>query len=400
MFRWILSALGHFDPFQVPTIRELCFLWISDILNSRYPAGERCWMAGKVVELVWKQVKPMILETETFYGVKATWVPPLLAFLQLSEKLYSTERRSAALALQILSASQGYGDFGPTMLPILTPTLLSTHPLQSRRSALNVFHRFIPGWFSQMEGVSNKDRGRFLLAVSDPFQYSSDTPPQDEQHAVTNKYEPMKAAIVLIEFASSGLWRDHLRRLNFTSCEEVASTEEGKETIFRSVLGLAGGSWPQFLCTPAKIIAAITRLEELQCPNIAEVVFMWAWTFGIVDAVDHDAWKLIGHKTLGFYHTHGTRRLKNLSRHIMDRNVPRYFLRIRSWGPSCRVEGVRLPVRIAEAMRWMTSEEEDFNDLPLAQACQLRRLYRLFGCDATTWEGVVAVEKAEEVTGD
>jgi hypothetical protein len=151
------------------------------------------------------------------------------------------------------------------------------------------------------------DRARLLRAVGDPFQSTPDPLPQDEQHVVTSEYEPMKAAVVLIQLASSGLWRDHLRRSNFTSCEDTASTEAGKRSAFGYMLGARRDrSWPQFLCTPANIIAAIECLEELQCPNTAEVVLMWAWTPGVVDAVDQDAWELIGRKTLAFYRTHGT----------------------------------------------------------------------------------------------
>jgi len=31
-------------------------------------------------------------------------------------------------------------------------------------------------------------------------------------------------------------------------------------------------------------------LEELQCPNAAEVVIVWAWTIGVVNPVDRDGW--------------------------------------------------------------------------------------------------------------
>ena len=393
MFGLVLSALAYFDPFQVPTIRELCFYWITDILSSRYAAGERCRLAGKAVELAWEQVKPMISKTGTFYGVKAAWVPPLLDFLQLSEEFYSVECQSApgALALQILSASQGYDGFGPKLLPTLASTLLPAHPLSSRESALKVFHRFIPGWFSQMESVSNADRAGLLQAVGDPFQSAPDTPLQDKEHVFTNEYEPMRVAIVLIEFASSGLWREHLRPSNFASCEGVASTVDGKKSVFDYMQRAADGFWPQFLCTPAKIITAIERLEELQCPNTAEVVLMWAWTFGVVDAVDHDTWRLIERKTLAFYQTHKNGRLNILPRHIVDDNA----LRVHRRDPWCRVEGVRSRVRIAKGVRRLDPGEGYFTDLPLARVCQLRRLYQLFGCDPTTW-GMVAVEKEEE----
>ena len=376
MFGLTLSALGYFDPFQVTTIRELCFSWITDILNSRYAAEDQYRMAGRVVELAWKQVEPAISKTESFYGAKAAWVPPLLDFLKLSERFYSAGPQPApgTLALRILSAGQGYDDFGPRMLPILTSTLFYTHPLSSRGSSLKIFHQFIPGWFSRMEGVSNNDRARFLQAVGDPFRSAPDVPPQDNPQADMAEHESIMAVVVLIEFTSSDLWRHHLHRSNFTSCEEVVSTAEGKKSTLGYMRATAVGTWPKFLSTPAKIIAAIERLEELQCPNTAEVVFMWAWTSWAVDVVDHDAWRLIGRKTIAFYRTYGVGRLKTLTKHIMDDNARGVHRR----EPWCRVEGVRLPVRIAPRVRRLGSREDYATDLYLARVCQLRRLYQLF----------------------
>jgi len=56
------------------------------------------------------------------------------------------------------------------------------------------------------------------------------------------------------------------------------------------------------------------NLEKLRCLNSAQVVFMWARTTTIVDTVDRDAWGLtnVGRKTLAFYRSHGTGRLKVL----------------------------------------------------------------------------------------
>ena len=385
VFCSIFSALDHFDPFQLVTIRESCFLWISDILNSPYKAEEQYWMAGKVVELAWNQIK--------LCDVKTAWIPPLLGFLRLSEDFYSTDHQSApgTLALRILSASSGYRGSGPATLPILTLMLLPTHPLSSRRIALKVLCQFIPGWLPEMGSISSKDRAKLLQAVGDPFQSVPEIPLQDEEQAFVNVYEPMKVAIVPIEFAPLDLWQGHLHHSNFATCEELTATVGGKKSASYYMRLMGDWTWPQFLYSPAKIIAAIERLEELQCPNIAEVVYIWAWTSGVVDAVDHDAWRLVGHKTLAFYQTHGIGRLKTLSRHIMDAVT----FRVHHRSSRCRVEGVRLPVRVAKGV-WTLDFEGYPTDLPLTQVCQLRRLYQLFGFDPTTWEAVVAVERAGE----
>lgn len=388
MFCSIFSALDDFDPFQLVTIRESCFLWIADILDSPYKAEEQYWMAGKVVELAWNQIK--------LCDVKTDWIPPLLGFLHLSENFYSTEHQSApgTLALRILSASSGYDGSGPATLPILTSMLLPTHPLSSRRIALKVLCQFISGWLPEMGSVSSKDRAKLLQAVGDPFRSVPEIPLQDEEQAFVGVHEPMKVAIVLIEFASLDLWQCHLHRLNFATCEEVTSTVGGKKSASYYMRLVGDWTWPQFLCSPTKIIAAVERLEELQCPNTAEVVYIWAWTSGVVDAVDHEAWRLIGRKTLAFYQTHGMGRLKTLSRCIMDAVT----FRVHHRSPRCRVEGVRLPVRIAEGVRTLDLEEYP-TDLPLTQACRLRRLYQLFGCDPTTWEELIAVERPGEGVG-
>jgi hypothetical protein len=52
----------------------------------------------------------------------------------------------------------------------------------------------------------------------------------------TRDYEPMMVEVVLIEFASSALWGGHLRGLNFGSCEEFLSTEEGRRNALSWML--------------------------------------------------------------------------------------------------------------------------------------------------------------------
>ena len=207
----------------------------------------------------------------------------------------------------------------------------------------------------------------------------------------------MMAAVVLIEFASSDLWRNHLRRSNFASCEEILSTEEGRRTAVRYMFDTATDIWPEFLCTPGKITAAIKRLEELQCLNTAEVVIIWACSTGVMNAVDHDAWGVIGRETLRFYRTHGMGRLVSLKRHTIDRSVEAkhmVFLLAHYGGSPCRVGSIRHSVPIAGRL-----EEFKFGylvDLRISQVCQLRRLYYLFGYDPITWDEAVAVEEVGE----
>ena len=285
-----------------------------------------------------------------------------------------------------MSVGEGCGDFNPKILPILTSALLPTSPLSSRKSALIVFHQFIPEWFSQIESISNNDCARLLQAVGDPFQFTPNTTLQEEQQAPMDEYKPTEVIAILIEFASSDLWNNHLCHSNFASCEEYASTLEGKRSMFYDIQFVAH-TWGQLHCTPTKTITAIKCLEQLQCPNTAEVVLMLAWFFGVVDSADHEAWRLIGCKTLSFYQTHGIGRLKSLSQCINHFHMS-WFRGDKQWDPQCKVKGVRLPVRIAGAWRELSSD--GYSDLRLAKACQLRRLYQLFGCDPSTLEEVAA----------
>ena len=383
----ILPALSHFHPSQVAPIGELCFSWITDILNSKYAVPWQYRLAGEVVELAWKHINYQFQFSKSAFHIRDAWIPPLLGFLQLSEEFYATDLplAPAAIALRIVSIGDVYDNLVPTVLPILISTLLPTHPLKSRRAALKIFSR----WFStKMGNVLDRNRARLLQAVGDPFQFTPDLPPL---HQLTDEYEPMDAAVNLIVFASSDLWKHHLRHLNFTSCEDIISTEEGRSTALRIMSHKA--TWLGILHTPAGIIAAIKRLEELQCPNTAEVVLMWAWMVWIVNDVDHDAWWLIGHKTLAFYQTHGIGRLRTLSRQIMIGST----YRPPPCNPQpCQADGVRSPARVAGVERLFNV---DLSYSLLARMCRLRRLYQLFGCSSLTmWNEMVAEENVEEVS--
>ena len=233
-----------------------------------------------------------------------------------------------------------------------------------------------------------------LQAVDDPFKFPDLPLEYGEPGSVTN-YKPMVTAVILLEFASSDLWRDHLTLSNFTSFEGLMSTNDGRTAALRCMLDTATHTWPAFLRTPTKITSAIRRLEELRCSNTAEVVILWAWTIGVINATDQNAWNLIERDTLVFYQTHGMERLAALKRHIIgaDRIVETEHLEfllqgMNYEGSPCRVESLRRPVTITEEV-----EEKYLVDLRVARVSQLRRLYHLFGYDPTTWEGAVTVEE-------
>ena len=374
----VLSALIHLNPFQVMDSGELGFLWITEIFNSGYQGEWREQMVGVVLELLGKHL--FLKEPVRFIDVEPAWIPPLLGYSSLNEKLDST-RPPGFIALRILATSQGSADFGPTILPILASSLLPTHRLQARRLALTIFERFKSGWFSSlMEDIPSKDLEGLVQAVGDPFQ-SPDLPLWHGKPVDPPYYDPTRATAVLIAFASSDLWRNHLQRSNFTSFEEIASTWDGKKTALKSVSDM--GSYPR---TAAKISTAIRRLEELQCPNAVEVVIMWAWTAGVVNPVDREGWRLIGRDTLRFYQTHGVERPTALRRHLAD--ISGYLL-------ESGEQIMKLPVLKLQPDTW--SRRSTY--LHLSQTCQVRRLYQLFGYDPTMWREAVKVEEVDEKAG-
>ena len=282
----VLRTLIDLNPFQVTDNAEFAFSWIAFILNSGYQEDACCRMTGEVMQALGKY---LFLDFPTLPTILPTWVSPALGFLSLCEKLDNTRSSpdSAFTALRILSISPISPTFATEILPILMSTLLPTHPLLSRVLALEIFARFISGWFSpQMENVPSKALDNLLQAVGDPFKFP-DLPLQDGKPVVPSCYQPMITAVVLIEFASSGLWRNHLRHSNFVSCEEAVSTREGKRSAFRCMLEMEQNTRPELLRTATKIGTAIRRLEELRCFNTAEVVIMWAWTVGVVTPVGH-----------------------------------------------------------------------------------------------------------------
>jgi len=180
------------------------------------------------------------------------------------------------------------------------------------------------------------------------------------------------------------------------------STEEGKRDALGHMLSTMIHIRPNaFLDSPVKIIAAITRLEELQCLNTAEVVIMWAWTVGIINAADRDGWRLIGDNTLRFYQTHGIGRLARLKQHITDTSVEHHHcwnLQERYEDFVCRVGRVKslLPGPFRPQREGYYSR--NIPDLRISQACQLRRLYLLFGCDSMMWKEAVVVGGVGEAT--
>ena len=247
-----------------------------------------------------------------------------------------------------------------------------------------------------MENLPGKALDNLLQAVGDPFKFP-DPPLQLGEPLVPSYYDPMMAAVALIEFASSDLWRNHLRHSNFASCEEVVSTRDGKRSASGSMVGMKRNMWSEFLGTAMKISTAIRCLEGLRCFNTAEVVIMWAWTVGVVSP-GHDDWRLIGRETLRFYQTHGTRRLAALAQHI---NTTDYCLHLgrfykqQSRGspePQAKNDQELIPTPYPQR-RYFGWCETYFC---LTKVCQVRRLYHLFGYDPSTWKAAVAVEMDRE----
>ena len=323
-------------------------------------------MTSSVVELLWKRFNPRS-STDRSWNVLTT-VRSLLDFLLSNESPPHAESPPypEVITLQVGLVAARYGYLDSAILPVLARTLLPTHPLRSRTLALRLFQQ--PGfeWYSSHSGV---DHTVLLDAVGDPFQFIPDLLPQDGQTTAITPYDPMWTTILLIELASSDIWRNNLRRSNFTSCEEMTSTEEGRDHAFRCMIQRGGGVRTGPLNSLGKLVLAIKRLEELECWNTADVIILWACTND-----DMNTHGPTGREILNHHHPCGMERRRALSRHI-------------------RV-GVRQPARI-QAVGGESSRASqrgiDFSEIP--RACQMRRLYQLFGCDPIMWEEAVGLGK-------
>ena len=398
----LLFALGILDLSKVANLQEACALWLRQILDSGYPEGMQYSMASSVVVFFGKKLDSPL--SERHIRVHSTALRPLSDFLLLSEKLYPAEcplngpPYPGVMALRMLSIGVGGRHADPMLRPTLTPAilqtlasaLLPTHPLRSRRLALQLFQGTGTGWFStQAEAFSNAERAELLGAVGDPFRFTPDPPLQDGQPQATTFYEPIGSAALLVEFAGSESWRVHLFPSNFASCEEVLSTEKGRDRFFREA---SGRGTSLRMRSVDKLASALRRLEEMECWNTAEVVVMWAWTDGFVDATDHDAWRIIGHETLKFYRIRGMDRLGSLSRYIK-----RHFAygSMVSRNTSCQVAGVRRPVHLRVG-REGASGGSGVGMRGIYRVCQLRRLCQLFGLDPTAWRETMAAGKSDK----
>ena len=375
----VIPILPYFNPPQISAIRELWLLWVTDIISSRYTMDHKCALASSVMTLVWRQIGSDVIQS--MYNVSNAWLPPLLGFLQLGEETHWAQPRIGVYALQILSRVK---DFSPTILPILTSTLQPTHPLHCRGIALRTFHRFGFGLLSsQMESISSEDRASLLRAVGIPFQFTPDT--EEQLHTFEDKYNPLSVAAILIWLASSDLWQNHLRRSNFVSCEEITSTEEGRQSVYE-LMHLTTELWP-FLRTPIKIISVIECLEVFQCPNTAGAVLTSVWGFAALDgpSVNLDGWRLVRQKTLALYKTRRIGQLNVLPLQITLTTLSKLHRTARP----CRVEGIRSLVRIAEPRQWW-DYMGGYYRVQLAQVCQRITFYQLFGCSPTEWDETFA----------
>ena len=358
-------------------------------------------MASSVVVFLGKQLGSPF--AERFHHIHSAVLRPLLDFLLLSERFYSTESPPypGVIALRVILMGTGGGDFDSMILPTLTSTLLPTHPLQSRRLALELFQQSNLGWFSaHAEAFTSMERARLVEAVGDPFQFSPDLPPRDGQLNATADYNPISSMALLIEFAGSDLWRDHLRPSNFAFCEEVTSTEMGRSHIFQGMFEWTMNSRTEHLGSATKVVSALRCLTGIECWNTAEVLILWAWTGGFVDAADNDVWEVIGGEIQKFYRVRGMERLGGLSRHIKDHPAEGPLLsglfKADRQNTSRRVAGVQRPVRIHVGqggvngiINWMDAQK-------ISVACQLGRLYQLFG---TEWKAIAAENPDREPSG-
>ena len=121
-------AITHLDPFEVTGTEEMFFVWISKILDSRYPEKGRHLLASEIVQLLGRYYH----RCQYYTDIRSAWIPPLLKFLSLCESFptIGSPPHPGLVALRILSIGPEDADYGAALLPTLTLTLSPDHPLQ------------------------------------------------------------------------------------------------------------------------------------------------------------------------------------------------------------------------------------------------------------------------------
>ena len=401
----LLLTVAYLDPFEAMGTAAMGFVWASEILNSKHLVeGRHYLVTSEIVGLLERYYGPRRYSSD----IQPAWIPPLLKFLSLCEKSPAAKSSShpGLVTLRILLEGLQDGDFSTALLPTLTSLLSQDHPLQSRTLALEVFCRFARGWFSpQIETVAGHRLDKLLQAVGDPF-HSPPVPAQDQDGELEIKvhYWPMRTVLILIEFASSELWGGHLCPSNFVSGENELSTYGSKRGALGSMFGEALGAWPEFLCTPAKIVTAVKHLEKLGFLHTAQVVIMWAWVTGMADEMNCDGRNPVEDLTHRFYWTHSIRSLASL-KHCIIRNLDGFgdfgsdrtrIYAARYRGPPFRVGRSRRPSQLLDRPGEIPREARWETDHLISQACQVRRLYHLFGYVPSTWQKEVESEEVDE----
>ena len=244
-----------------------------------YPEDKRYSMASSAIALLGARFDP------PHSGVRVSAIRPLLNFLLLSEKFPTgSSRHPEVIALQAIHSTAEHKYFDPKVLDVLRCTLSPTRPLRSL--ALKIFQQ--PGFewcTSPSEDIASPDRASLLEAIGDPFKLGMQDPTLHGGKSTTAiSYEPMRTIALFIEFASSDLWKDHLRPPNFASCEEKVSTREGRGIAFGCMDERRGIRTGPFNST-LELDSAVKRLKELECWKTAEVVTAWA---RINDNANHD----------------------------------------------------------------------------------------------------------------
>ena len=114
-----------------------------------------------------------------------------------------------------------------------------------------------------------------------------------------------------------------------------------------------------------------------------------------MNPVDHDGWQSIRCDTLRFYQTRGIERLIALKRHVTDMVV---WVDYRTLHSIKRLEEFTAKGFIGLLVLELLPETvpKDLAHLHLSRACQLRRLYHLFGYDPMTWREAVGVKGVDE----
>ena len=383
--------------------------WMEGIICSDYHTDERYDSAKLVMRLLEKPEGLPILPPSF-----NTYAPTLLRFLGLCEDRHRNEHPFAPtpefrmpsqpgleiFALQILRSGSReedtLSDLAPMFVSMLTRVLGPGDRLQSRALGLELFAGLWRCWPSlpPCEGITAEMCALLVHAIGDPLELSET---QVEAFASTNEQERRGDGIgrhntlgILLGFAISDAWRDHLRPPNFASCAGIITREGDRREVLnalaRSAKIVTGSA--ETRVKSAMVIKGLDRLKGMGNYGAVQLMLLHIWSSNEYVSFDEESWKLLERETHEYFHTHGMEDLEGFAAHIREGGSSRTTVATNTFRFR-GADGVQRRVRTKDwgERSWVLGWGGRVSDF--FGMCRVKGLYQVVGWDPTRKEGVI-----------